>query len=88
MIDDSPTPYFFLFSLFPFVTYEFSDDTNLTCQLNFGNQGIFAPNLTFINAGYVYWITVMPGRRSSGRDPGIDLSAGFMFDLNKIGIRL
>lgn len=74
---------FGLFSVFPVISYEFSDTSILTAQFNVGIPGIASPIISWHNDGYVYWLSLIPDKDINKNLYGQRITAGFMMNLNK-----
>ena len=72
--------FYFTFSVFPVLAYEFSDSSTLSAQINVGTPGFLSPNIVFNSGDYIYWASWIPDKNSA---LGNRLIFGFMMNINK-----
>ena len=61
IIDDENSILFVMFSMAPMVSYEFSESTILSAQVNAGIPGVLSPSIVLNHNRFTYWINLAAG---------------------------
>lgn len=88
VIENNNDLFFFMFSVFPVLSYDISESITISSQINIGLPGIISPGVVLNNNGYVYWLSWLPDRDISHNYYGQRITLGFMIDMNKLNIKL
>ena len=84
IIDDENSPVFIMLSLFPVFSYQFSESTILSAQINIGSPGLISPTLVLNDNRLVYWLSWLPERGISFDNYGQRIAFGIKVGLNNI----
>ncbi len=81
IIDDENSLLFILFSGSPFISYEFTESTILSLQLNSGLPGVISPSLILNHDNVSYWLCWLPDKNISDNYYGQRITFGVMIGL-------
>jgi len=84
LISKNDELFFLMLSIFPVLSYEFSETSLLTAQLNIGTPGIGSPIISWHKHGFIYWLSWIPDKDFNKNTYGHRIAAGFMINLNKL----
>jgi hypothetical protein len=84
IIDDENSILFVIFSMAPMVSYEFSESTILSAQINAGIPGVLSPSIVLNHNRFTYWITWLPDNNISDNYYGVRLTLGVMIGLHDL----
>ena len=82
VIDDENSPLFIMPSLFPVFSYQFSESTILSAQVNIGAPGLISPSIVLNNNQFVYWLSWVPEQEISFDNYGHRIAFGIKVGLN------
>jgi hypothetical protein len=88
IIDDENSILFVIFSMAPIVSYEFSESTILSAQINAGIPGVLSPSIVLNHNRFTYWITWLPDKRISDNYYGARLTLGVMIGLQHLHLNI
>jgi hypothetical protein len=84
IIDDENSIVFIMFSVTPMLSYEFSESTILSAQINAGMPGGLSPSLVLNHNRFTYWISWTPDNDLFNNDYGVRLTLGVMIGLQDL----
>lgn len=84
IINDENSMVFILFSVTPMLSYEFSESTILSAQINAGIPGVLSPSIVLNHNRFTYWLTWLPDNNISYNYYGIRLTLGVMIGLQDL----
>lgn len=84
IINDENSLIFIMFSGSPMISYEFSESTILSAQINAGIPGVLSPSIVLNHNRFTYWLTWLPDNNISDNYYGIRLTLGVMIGLQDL----
>ena len=84
LISKNDELFFLMLSIFPVLSYEFSEASVLSAQLNIGTPGFGSPIISWHKQGFIYWLSWIPNKDFNQNSYGHRIAAGFMINLNKL----
>ena len=84
IIDDENSLIFLMFSGSPMISYEFSESTILSAQVNAGIPGVLSPSIILNHNRFTYWITWLPDKNISDNYYGTRITFGVMIGLQDL----
>ncbi len=84
IIDDENSMVFIMFSATPMLSYEFSESTILSAQVNVGVPGAISPSVVLNHNRFTYWITWLPDNDLFDNNYGVRLTLGVMIGLQDL----
>lgn len=83
LIETNSSILFGIISLYPYFSYDISETTVLSTQVNVGLPGLFSPSLVLNSDGYIYWISWMPGKNLKENFYEQRLNLGMLINIDK-----
>lgn len=84
IIDDENSLVFIMFSATPVLSYEFSESTILSAQINIGMPGGLSPSIVLNQNRFSYWISWLPDNDLFDNNYGVRLTLGVMIGLQDL----
>jgi len=84
IIDDENSILFIMFSATPMLSYEFSESTILSAQINAGMPGGLSPSIVLNHNRFTYWMTWLPDNDLFDNNYGVRLTLGVMIGLQDL----
>ena len=84
IIDDENSMVFVMFSATPMLSYEFSESTILSAQINAGMPGGLSPSVVLNHNRFTYWISWLPDNDLFDNNYGVRLTLGVMIGLQDL----
>ena len=88
IIDDENSILFIMFSATPMLSYEFSESTILSAQINAGMPGGLSPSIVLNHNRFTYWITWLPDNDLFDNNYGVRLTLGVMIGLQDLHLNI
>ncbi|MBK7499046.1 MAG: hypothetical protein IPI19_08065 [Ignavibacteriales bacterium] len=88
IIEDENSILFIMFSATPMLSYEFSESTILSAQINAGMPGGLSPSIVLNHNRFTYWITWLPDNDLFDNNYGVRLTLGVMIGLQDLHLNI